>query len=233
MLINADFSRRAVVHAGRLDWTPSPMAGVERRMLDRIGDEVARATSIVRYARGSSFSAHTHSGGEEFLVLQGIFQDEQGDCPAGSYVRNPPRSRHTPRSETGCVIFVKLHQFGPDDRTHVRLDTNRMEGIADASRPGASMTPLFKDARETVRIETIAPRTSVEAGDRGGYEMLVIEGELHGIGETFGLQSWMRLPPGDRVRLAAGAQHARIWVKTGHLRDAISSAAKEQAGSDL
>ena len=84
MELNADFSQRVVVHAARLAWVPSPIAGVERRMLDRIGDEVARATSIVRYAPHSHFSAHTHGGGEEFFVLEGVFQDEHGDFPAGS-----------------------------------------------------------------------------------------------------------------------------------------------------
>ena len=54
MILNADFTKRAVVHAATLDWKASPMPGVERRMLDRIGDEVARATSIVRYARKAS-----------------------------------------------------------------------------------------------------------------------------------------------------------------------------------
>jgi anti-sigma factor ChrR (cupin superfamily) len=107
MRINADFTKRASVHAGAADWVQSPMPGVERRMLDRIGDEVARATSIVRYAPGTAFSPHTHSGGEEFYVLDGTFQDERGDYPAGSYVRNPPTSRHTPRSQAGCTIFVK------------------------------------------------------------------------------------------------------------------------------
>src|SRR6059058_5957976 len=107
MRINADFTKRASVHAGAADWVQSPMAGVERRMLDRIGDEVARATSIVRYAPGSHFSPHTHDGGEEFLVLEGVFSDEHGDFPAGSYIRNPPQSRHTPGSERGCVLFVK------------------------------------------------------------------------------------------------------------------------------
>jgi anti-sigma factor ChrR (cupin superfamily) len=97
MKLNADFTKRAVVHAATLDWQASPMAGVERRMLDRIGDEVARATSIVRYAPHSQFSPHEHDGGEEFLVLEGVFQDEYGDFPAGCYVRNPPQSRHTPR----------------------------------------------------------------------------------------------------------------------------------------
>ena len=108
MELNADFSKRAVVHAARVSWVPSPIAGVERRMLDRIGEEVSRATSIVRYAPNSHFSAHTHGGGEEFFVLDGVFSDEHGDFPAGSYIRNPPGSRHTPGSEKGCTIFVKL-----------------------------------------------------------------------------------------------------------------------------
>src|SRR6185312_10285284 len=126
MEINADFSQRVVVHAARLPWVLSPMAGVERRMLDRVGDEVARATSLVRYAPGSHFSPHTHGGGEEFLVLDGVFSDEHGDFPAGSYVRNPPTSRHTPGSEPGCTILVKLWQFDPEDRTDVHLRTGAM-----------------------------------------------------------------------------------------------------------
>ena len=116
MQINSDFSSTALVHAEQLAWTPSPMAGVDRRMLDRIGGEVARATSIVRYAPGSRFSAHTHAGGEEFVVLDGVFQDEYGDFPTGTYVRNPPTTAHTPGSATGCTIFVKLWQFDPNDR---------------------------------------------------------------------------------------------------------------------
>jgi len=57
MQINADFTQRAVVHAAKPDRVRSPMPGVERRMLDRIGDEVAHATSIVRYAPGRAFSS--------------------------------------------------------------------------------------------------------------------------------------------------------------------------------
>ena len=90
MEINADFDQPAFAHTSDIKWLVSPMAGVDRRMLDRIGDEVARATTIVRYAKGSAFPEHTHSGGEEFIVLDGIFQDEHGDFPVGSYVRNPP-----------------------------------------------------------------------------------------------------------------------------------------------
>src|SRR5271170_573716 len=136
MELNADFTRRAIVHAARLDWMTSPIAGVDRRMLDRIGEEVARATSIVRYAPGSRFSPHMHGGGEEFLVLEGVFQDEHGEFPADYYIRNPPTSSHTPRSTLGCTIFVKLWQFDPDDRTHVRIDVNKMLSLPDPERPG-------------------------------------------------------------------------------------------------
>ena len=104
MDLNPDFTARAAVHGAALPWVSSPIAGVERRMLDRIGEEVARATTIVRYAPESRFSPHVHGGGEEFIVLEGVFQDEHGDFPAGSYIRNPPQSRHTPGSKPGCTI---------------------------------------------------------------------------------------------------------------------------------
>ena len=112
MKINANFDQVAFEHSADMPWVASPMPGVSRRMLDRIGDEVARATSIVRYDPGSHFSSHVHSGGEEFLVLEGVFQDEYGDYPAGTYVRNPVNTEHTPASAPGCEIFVKLWQFG-------------------------------------------------------------------------------------------------------------------------
>ncbi|HEY9660942.1 MAG TPA: cupin domain-containing protein, partial [Allocoleopsis sp.] len=102
MKLHADLSQRAVVVSEDLPWIDSPMPGVQRRMLERDGEEVARATSIVRYAPGSAFSPHTHGGGEEFLVLEGVFSDEQGDYPPGTYVRNPVGSTHTPSSREGC-----------------------------------------------------------------------------------------------------------------------------------
>ena len=108
MELNADFDARVLVHADDVPWQASPMKGVDRRMLDRIGGEVARATTIVRYAPESRFSAHVHAGGEEYIVLDGVFQDEYGDFPTGTYVRNPPTSSHTPGSAPGCTIFVKL-----------------------------------------------------------------------------------------------------------------------------
>ena len=117
MRINADFSQRVVVRPDDYHWVDSPMPGVERMMLDRIGDEVARATSLVRYAPNSEFSSHVHGGGEEFLVLEGEFADEHQKYPVGTYVRNPIGTEHKPQiGEQGCTIFVKLHQFDAADQ---------------------------------------------------------------------------------------------------------------------
>src|SRR5258708_31551528 len=148
MRINGDFTKRASVHAGKLAWVRAPMSGLERRMLGRVGEEVARATSIVRYAPESAFSPHAHPGGEEFFVLDGIFQDERGDYPAGSYVRNPPASRHTPRSQAGCTIFVKLFQFDAADCAHVNIDTRLIEAVAPAGQQRGRPIPPFYKRRE-------------------------------------------------------------------------------------
>lgn len=135
MRINDDLTRPVVVEANRLEWVPSPAAGVDRRMLFRIGEEVERATSIVRYTPGSAFPRHTHNGGEEILVLEGTFQDEHGDYPAGSYFRNPPGTSHVPAAKDGCVIFVRLWQYrAGDDQQIVRLPSGAtFSGLAGAA----------------------------------------------------------------------------------------------------
>jgi anti-sigma factor ChrR (cupin superfamily) len=206
-----------MVHSDAMEWQASPMVGVHRRMLDRIGDEVARATTVVRYAPGSHFSPHTHTGGEEFVVLEGVFQDEHGDFPAGSYVRNPPTSRHTPGSQDGCVILVKLWQFDLADRTQVRTDTNPLAWVAEPNRPGVSVQHLFQDGRETVQMERWDPGTAVSLDLPDGAEFFVLDGSAQADGEALRAQTWLRIPRGGRLSATAGPDGTRLWSKTGHL----------------
>lgn len=217
MDINGDFSKRAFVHSDKLPWTPSPIPGIERRMLDRLGNEVARATTIVRYAPNSQFAPHVHTGGEEFFVLDGVFQDEHGDFPAGSYVRNPPLTEHTPGSQPGCTIFVKLWQFNPDDRTQIRLDTNNLEYVADTRRPGVETMKLFQDDIERVCLERWAANQSVTLEADAGLELLVLDGALSEGNENFEKHDWLRLPKGTHQVAIAGTGGARVWIKRGHL----------------
>jgi ChrR Cupin-like domain len=213
MEINADFTKRVVMHGATMPWQASPIPGVERKMLDRIGDEVARATSIVRYAPRSQFSPHIHGGGEEFLVLAGVFQDEHGDYPVGTYVRNPPTSRHTPGSDSGCIIFVKLWQFDLGDRTQVTLNTRQQQYIADLKRLGVSILPLFSDDRETVRLERWEANKSIDLLAPGGLEIFVIQGSFSEGGEVFQVYSWLRLPPNSRLLARSGLEGCEIWLK--------------------
>ena len=133
MQLHADLRQRAVVFADDVVWVPSPLPGVTRRMLDRDGGEVARTTSVVRYAPGSRFSRHEHGGGEEFRVLDGTFSDEMGDYPAGTYVRNPPGSSHARWSTEGCTIPGKLRQFDPRDTVFDPL-AQLVPGVVDDVR---------------------------------------------------------------------------------------------------
>lgn len=194
------------------------MVGVERRMLDRIGDEVARATSIVRYAPGSHFSPHTHGGGEEFLVLEGVFHDEHGDFPAGSYIRNPPTSRHTPSSEPGCIMYVKLWQFNPSDRQQIRINMASTSYEPAVDRPSVELLLLYSDYHEDVRLERWAPGAAVTLPVAGGAELLVLDGAFDEGGDDFDALSWLRLPTGSTLRAKAGLAGCKAWIKTGHLR---------------
>src|SRR5207244_11752970 len=166
-LVNADFSRRVVIATDELPWIPSPQAGVERRPLDRIGGEVARATSLVRYTPPSTFPAHEHALGEAFLVLSGVLSEEHGDYPAGTYVRNPPRSRHTPRTAPGCTILVKLRQMPPTETKRVVIDTTNATW-KPAEPSGLIRLPLHlaPDTGESVTLERMPPGTHLTEADQ-------------------------------------------------------------------
>ncbi|WP_298672508.1 cupin domain-containing protein [uncultured Sphingomonas sp.] len=210
MRLNDDLSARTVVHAGAMSWVPSPAKGVERRMLFRIGEEKARATSIVRYAPGSRFARHEHPGGEEFLVLEGTFQDETGDFPTGTYVRNPPWTGHAPGSASGCTIFVKLGQFGEADRTRIAQPPEG--GTAMPRQPGVtSSRTLFDGANERVVIEEW--RSDIELDNPDGLELLVLDGCFVEGGDMLERWSWLRLPAGEPLYAQVGSKGARVWIK--------------------
>lgn len=218
MELRADFGRREVVRPGDETWRPSPMAGVERWMLDRIGDEVARATSIVRYAADSRFSVHTHGGGEEFLVLSGSFHDASGDFPEGTYVRNPIGTSHAPwAGPDGTVLFVKLHQFSAADTAQLVIAT-RTAPWHPGPVPGVTVLPLHEFGTERVALERWAPGTRLAPHRHaGGEEILVLEGGFEDELGAYPRGSWLRSPHGSEHATVAGPDGALLYVKTGHL----------------
>lgn len=216
--INARFDQRIVIRPEDYRWVDSPMPNVERMMLDRIGDEVARATSIVKYAPCSEFSAHIHKGGEEFFVLEGVFSDEHQDYPKGSYVRNPIGTSHKPKvGKDGATIFVKLHQFSETDTAQKVIDTyaaSWYQGMVE----GLTVMPLHEFEGEHVALVKWAPNTQFSSHQHwGGEEIFVIQGTFHDEHGTYPQGSWLRSPHLSRHKPFTKDDGALIYVKTGHL----------------
>ncbi len=220
MLINADFSCRAALAPEHYQWVQSPQNGVERVMLDRVGAEKARATSIVRYAPESNFPHHLHPGGEEILVLSGTFSADNSDYPAGWYLRNPPTSGHQPYSHEGAVIFVKLWQMTVDETRHVAIDTNDADNWQEQG--GREVCQLYSDAKEQVILQRINAGEALFTGIIvGGAELLVLEGTLIEVGQSYQRGSWIRLPVDGTSQITAGENGATVYLKTGHLSQII------------
>ena len=216
MRINADFTQRVVVRPGDVDWVKSPANGVERQMLDRMGGEVARATTLVRFQPGSTFPTHSHGGGEEYLVLEGTFSDESGDYGAGTYVRNPIGSSHAPFTNDGATIFVKLHQFDPADTAQKVIDT-RTAQFTPGLVPGLTVLPLHSGPEENVALVRWAPGTQFKRHAHwGGEEILVLDGTFQDENGVYPKGTWLRNPHMS-AHTPYSDDGALIYVKTGHL----------------
>lgn len=214
-MINMDFSKRLVIQTAEQEWQKSPAVGVWRKPLEREDKESGHTTSIVKYEAGCSFSSHPHPFGEEILVLDGIFSDEHGDYPRGTYLRNPPGSSHAPFSKAGCIILVKLNQFGERDLNEVRINTEAtdwQDGIG-----GLKVMSLHEFEHEHIALVKW-PKGEVFQPHRhfGGEEIYVISG-------TF-CDEYGKYPSGTWLRSPHMSQHhplvedeTVIWVKTGHL----------------
>lgn len=214
MNIRADLSELVCVSPADWQWSASPQAGVSRVMLDRVGDEVAVATSFVRYAENSVFPEHGHALGEEYIVIEGEFADESGRFPAGSYVRNPPGTKHSPFSEAGCVIWVKLRQFDTADLAQFDLTLN-----TEIPSAGWSGRELHRFESEVVREFVAAEGEEIAfAAIPHVQEFLILTGEVAvdaGKYSTPSLpeRSWLRVPPDQEVMLATNAA-TRLFTKT-------------------
>lgn len=216
MLLNADLDKKVVINTNEIPWVDSPMPGVQRRMLERDGDEIARATSVVRYAPGSSFSPHTHGGGEEYLVLEGVFSDENGDYSTGTYVRNPIGSTHTPFSKEGGTILVKLWQMFPEDQEQKVINTVKNSWLPGLVK-GLEVMPLHTYGTENVALVKWQPGTVFQRHSHwGGEEIYVIQGVFKDEHGTYPQGTWIRNPHGS-IHTPFSNEGCLIYVKTGHL----------------
>jgi anti-sigma factor ChrR (cupin superfamily) len=215
--INGDLTVRVAVDTAGMDWTPSPSRTVWRKRVHLVGPpEAGQVTSVVRYEPRSTFHAHDHPDGEEILVLDGVFSDEHGDWPAGSYLLNPEGFRHAPFSREGCVLLVKLRQFPGRTREHVAIQTS---GLAwqPGTRAGAEVRPLYSQAgfADRMRLERWSPGAALGRVDYAvGAELFVLEGSFDDEQGHFGTGTWLRLPPGA-AHSPTSAEGCTLYIKEG------------------
>lgn len=218
MKINADFNQKVIITEQEHHWVDSPMQGVQRMMLDRIGAESGHATSLVRYAPHTRFSAHNHDGGEEIMVLSGVFSDEHGDYPTGSYLRNPIGTQHTPKiGEEGALILVKLHQFALADTEQININTHQQDWLPGLV-PGLSVMPLHSFDTTHTALVRWQPNTRFQPHSHfGGEEIFVLEGTFHDEHGVYPKGTWIRSPHLSHHHPFTKDDGAIIYVKTGHL----------------
>lgn len=218
--INGDLMARAVVSTGSMDWTASPSGTVWRKRVHLVGPpEGGQVTSVVRYQPDSSFPTHDHPEGEEILVLDGVFSDEHGDWPAGTYLLNPEGFRHTPFSKPGCLLLVKLRQFPGLDRAHHVIDTGALDW-QPTGRDGVSEKPLYEQAgyTDTMRLERWdAGTTTGTIGYDGGVEYFVLDGEFEDEAGVYPAGTWLRIPAGG-AHAPVSPRGCELYVKEAGLR---------------
>jgi anti-sigma factor ChrR (cupin superfamily) len=214
--LNADWSKRCAIQSHDLPWLASPSPLVQRRLLERDGGEVARATSVVRYAPGARFSAHPHDQGEEIFVLEGTFSDESGHHGPGTYLKNPPGSSHAPYSEAGCTIFVKLRYQDLADTERVVVNTRAAEW-RPGQVPGLTVLPLHAFGTRHTALVRWAPETFFQPHTHwGGEEIFVIEGVFSDEHGDHPAGTWLRSPHLSRHQ-PFSRPGCLILVKVGHL----------------
>jgi anti-sigma factor ChrR (cupin superfamily) len=72
------------------------------------------AAVLLCYEPGARVALHEHVGYEHLYIIEGDQFDENGSYPAGSFIVNPPGTRHSPGSKGGCVallIYEKAVRF--------------------------------------------------------------------------------------------------------------------------
>jgi anti-sigma factor ChrR (cupin superfamily) len=213
--LNMDRREKLIIKTQELPWVDSPNPQVKRIPLEREKEESGEVTSIVRYEAGSQFKAHSHPLGEEIFVLEGEFADENGRYPTGTYIRNPPGSSHAPFSEKGCVIFVKLNQFNPNDKERVVIETGQVQwrpGIG-----GLEVMPLHEhQGQSTALVKWPAGERFQPHSHYGGEEIFVINGTFKDEYGEYPKGSWIRSPHLSK-HFPFVDEETLILVKVGHL----------------
>lgn len=210
-----DRSLRVIIRTQEIPWIDSPSSNVKRKPLEREKAESGQVTSVVEYKPGASFKAHHHPMGEEIFVLSGEFADENGRYPAGTYLRNPPGSSHTPFSQKGCTLFVKLNQFSKDDSQQITLNTQNSDWLQ--GHGSLKVMPLHQHLNNSTALVLWPKGAQFQPHSHwGGEEIFVLDGIFQDEFGNYPKHTWIRSPHLSTHNPFSN-EGCTILVKTGHM----------------
>ena len=215
--LNGDLAVRVALDTQAMDWIASPGGHVSRKRVHRVGPaESGQVTSIVRYEPGATFPGHDHPSGEEILVLEGVFSDEHGDWPAGTYLLNPEGFHHAPFSREGCTLFVKLRQYPGTDRLHVALQSNDRTW-EQSIRKNVEWKKLYAQQpySDYMRLEHWqAPAAIGQINFPQGAELFILAGSFADRLGNYSKHSWLRIPAGGSITPISD-DYCELYIKEG------------------
>lgn len=215
--LNGNLELRVEINPATMDWVESPSRTVLRKRFHRVGPaEFGQVTSLVQYLPGATFPAHDHPRGEEILVLNGVFSDEHGDWPTGTFLLNPEGFRHAPFSRKGCLLWVKLRQFPGANRQHVALQTANEPWI-DSVKRGVHWKKLYAQEpfTDSMRLESWdCPEEVGELRYPQGAEILVLKGGFSDARADHPPHSWLRIPVGGSL-VPTSSHYCELYIKEG------------------
>ncbi|SQD77678.1 cupin domain-containing protein [Moritella yayanosii] len=151
-------------------------------------------------------------------MLEGVFADEHGDYPVGTYKRNPVGTEHAPIVKDGCMIIVKLGQFQDEDEDDqdVEINTADQAFTQDETRAAVQYQALHAFKQEVVRLECWTRNSHIILDNTGRIELLVVNGEFSHQGDVYRQFDWLRLPVGTALDITTASDDCIVWIKTGH-----------------
>lgn len=217
-MLNQNFHEKVVMQSSQFEPVSSPCDGVIRTLLERSEDsEYAISTTLVEFQPDSRFDEHIHDHGEELFVIEGTFSDEFGDYPEGTYIRNPNGTKHSPFSENGCKLFVKLRQFNNKDDKKIIINTNEQPWLPGLVK-GLEVMPLHNFEHENTALVKWDKNTQFNFHQHfGGEEILVLNGTFYDEFGSYPKLTWIRNPHMSKHTPYTLDDGALIFVKTGHL----------------
>jgi len=213
--LNMDFTQTVCLRPEDQEWVTSLADGVSRAHLERVVEESGHVTSFVKFEPGSYFPPHTHPNGEEIFVLDGVFSDENGDYPAGTYIRNPPGSFHKPFTKEGCKLFVKLEQFKSDDTEHIVIRPENQQWDQGIGNFKVFLFHMFH-TESTALVAWPINEVFQPHSHMGGEEIVVISGKFIDEYGEYPAGTWLRSPHLSK-HFPRVEEETLIYVKVGHL----------------